>query len=78
MVSDYTQFKIDDVMKNKLIFLTLLLSVLYSCNTRSFIKYYTTTKDGKFPKFSKKEYLAGQVEQSTVDGLQFTVKKWLG
>ena len=46
-------------MKSKSIFFVLILSVLSSCNTLPFIKYYTTTKDGKFPKFSKKEYLAG-------------------
>lgn len=48
-----------DKMRYKLIFFTILLSVLYSCNTRTFIKYYTTTKDGKFPKFNKREHLAG-------------------
>ena len=46
-------------MKYKLIFLLLIFSILSSCNLLPFVKYYTTTKDGKFPKFSKMEYLAG-------------------
>ena len=52
-------FNNNDKMKYKLFFIVLILSVLSSCNILPYLKYYTTTKDGKFPKFSKKEYLAG-------------------
>ena len=46
-------------MKFKIVFIILILSILSGCNMLPFVKYYTTTKSGKFPKFSKKEYLAG-------------------
>ena len=45
-------------MKNILI-ITLVALSLSSCNTLPFIKYYTTTKEGKFPNFNKNEYIAG-------------------
>ena len=46
-------------MRYKTAFLIIIASILNSCNTGPFIKYYTPKKDGKFPKFSKKEYFAG-------------------
>ncbi len=46
-------------MKYKIVFLIIIASIFNSCNILPFIKYRTTTKEGKFPKFSKKEYLAG-------------------
>ncbi|MBI9068436.1 MAG: hypothetical protein JEZ09_14165 [Salinivirgaceae bacterium] len=46
-------------MNSKPVIVLLLALVFSSCNTLPYVKYYRASKEGEFPKFKEKEYLAG-------------------